>query len=327
MTFSVILPLYNGERFLSATLDAILAQSLPPADIIVIDDGSTDGGPAIAAGYGDRITLLSPGRNAGVQAARNAGIAAARGEWIAFCDQDDFWDPGYLARADQLRRSAPELDLLFSNFRMIRDGVPDRHAKFDQAPPGWWDAARRRVRPEGWTFDGPIAGQTFRWQPIFPSAMLVARQVVEAVGGFDVAMRGLRPEDWEFTLRCLYRAKAGALPDPLVTIRRHDANFSRDLVMITADEVVALQFIKQHHAEAAPFHAIIDQEISKRRVQAVEGAFAQRNHALARQLLAGVATADRSAKLRIKGLCLALPDALGLKLNGLLQRLSERGRP
>jgi hypothetical protein len=157
--------------------------------------------------------------------------------------------------------------------------------------------------------------------------MLVARRLVEAAGGFDIGMRGLRPEDWEFTLRCLYRANAGALPDPLVTIRRHDANFSRDVVMITADEVVALQFFKQNHVEAAPFHAIIDQQIAKRRIQAVEGAFAQRNHALARKLLADVVSADRSTNLRIKGLCLALPDALGLPLNNLLQRLSEARHP
>jgi len=323
MTFSVIVPLYNGERFLSATLDAILGQSLPAADIIVIDDGSTDGGPAIARGYGDRITLLSLDGNSGVQAARNAGIGVASGEWIAFCDQDDLWDACYLARAERLRRSVPELDFLFANFRMVRDGIPDQHTKFDQAPPGWWQAAKRREQHEGWTFEGPIAGQTFLWQPIFPSAMLVTRKLIETVGGFDVAMRGLRPEDWEFTLRCLYRAKVGALPDPLVTIRRHETNFSRDVVMISADEVMALQFVKRTHAEAAPFHAIIDREISTRRVEAVEGAFAQRNHALARRLLADVAPADRSARLRLKALCLALPDALGLKLNWLLQRLSE----
>jgi hypothetical protein len=99
------------------------------------------------------------------------------------------------------------------------------------------------------------------------------------------------------------------------------------VVMITADEVVALRFMKQHHAGAAPFHVIIDQEIAKRRVQAVEGAFAQRNHALARTLLADVAPADRSAKMRIKGLCLALPDTFGLPLNGLLQRLSGMRHP
>jgi len=248
MTFSVIVPLYNGERFLSATLDAILGQSLPAADIIVIDDGSTDGGPAIARGYGDRITLLSLDGNSGVQAARNAGIGVASGEWIAFCDQDDLWDACYLARAERLRRSVPELDFLFANFRMVRDGIPDQHTKFDQAPPGWWQAAKRREQHEGWTFEGPIAGQTFLWQPIFPSAMLVTRKLIETVGGFDVAMRGLRPEDWEFTLRCLYRAKVGALPDPLVTIRRHETNFSRDVVMISADEVMALQFVKRTHA-------------------------------------------------------------------------------
>jgi hypothetical protein len=68
-------------------------------------------------------------------------------------------------------------------------------------------------------------------------------------------------------------------------------------------------------------------ETAKRRVQAVAGAFAQRNHTLVRKLPADVAPADRSAKLRVKGLCLALTDAVALPLNGLLQRLSETRHP
>jgi len=322
MKITAIVPLYNGGPFIASAIDAILAQKTPPLEVIIVDDGSTDHGPSIVSGYGSAVKFIRHARNQGVQAARNSGIAEARGDWIAFCDQDDIWRPDYLSAANDLHRVAPEVNFIFANFKMSREDILDKHAKFDQAPPGWWDAAQRRVLLEGWVLDGEIAGLTFRWHPIFPSANLVARDLIAEVGGFDLAMRGLRPEDGEFTLRCLYRAKAAALPEPLVTIRRHDTNFSRDQLRSLIDEVAALQFVRAHHTEAQPFHAIIDDEIDRRRMMAAEGAFAQKDHALVRQLLADVPPGHRPLKFRLKAFCAALPDPVGLRLNAVLQRLS-----
>ena len=84
----VIIPCYNQGRFLTTAVDSVLAQSYPHVGVIVVDDGSTDDTPAVAARYGDRIRYLRK-ENAGLSAARNTGLLVARGEWVLFLDSDD----------------------------------------------------------------------------------------------------------------------------------------------------------------------------------------------------------------------------------------------
>jgi glycosyltransferase involved in cell wall biosynthesis len=323
--FSVIIPLYNGERYLAATLDSILDQSVAPHEIIVVDDGSTDGGPDIVARYAGRVTLITAAGNSGVQAARNLGIARTSGTWIALCDQDDLWAPSYLAAHAALLAADPGITFSFCNFRLLHDGVPDRESKFDQAPPGFWEQAGRRELVAGWVFDQCIARQTFAWHPIFPSASVVARRLIKEVGCYDESMRGLRPEDGEFTLRCLYHARTGAIPTSLVTIRRHESNFSRDQFRVRADEVTVLRFIRSHHAEARPFWPEIDVQINRRLIDAAHGAFANREHARMRHLLSEIGPTNRDLRLRAKAIVVSLPAPFDMWANTALQRLSGFG--
>jgi glycosyltransferase involved in cell wall biosynthesis len=92
---SVIMPAYNTARYIREAIDSVLDQDYPSKELIVIDDGSTDGTLEVLRSYGDRITLIEQ-RNQGSAVARNAGLAAARGECIAFLDSDDIWLPGKL---------------------------------------------------------------------------------------------------------------------------------------------------------------------------------------------------------------------------------------
>ena len=100
---SAIVPAYNAEAWLREALDSILSQSAPIHDLIVVNDGSTDGTAAILAEYGDRIRVVTQ-QNRGQGAARNAGLARATGDCIAFLDADDIWP------ADSLRHRAVVLD-------------------------------------------------------------------------------------------------------------------------------------------------------------------------------------------------------------------------
>lgn len=90
MSLSVIIPVYNGARYLAETLDSVFAQTVPADEIVVIDDGSTDNSPDILNSLKGRLTIRRQ-ENQGVAAARNAGLAIASGDLISFIDQDDIW--------------------------------------------------------------------------------------------------------------------------------------------------------------------------------------------------------------------------------------------
>ena len=120
--FSIIIPLYNKARYIEATLNSIIAQSLTDFEVIVVDDGSTDGSYDIVihiAEHDGRVRLLRQA-NGGVSSARNTGIRTAQGTWIAFLDADDTWDSDYLQQMHELILRHPDENL----FCCTRHGRP-----------------------------------------------------------------------------------------------------------------------------------------------------------------------------------------------------------
>jgi glycosyltransferase involved in cell wall biosynthesis len=109
MTISVIVPAYNAERTLAETLASVLGQTLPPDEIIVVDDGSTDCTAEIAAAQSDLVRVVRQ-PNRGAAAALNLGIAHAGGDLLAFIDADDLWEQDKLGKQAEFLREEPELD-------------------------------------------------------------------------------------------------------------------------------------------------------------------------------------------------------------------------
>jgi glycosyltransferase involved in cell wall biosynthesis len=127
MRISVVIPCYNAAGYLADSLRSVLGQTLEPHEVIVVDDGSTDGS-------GETVRRLAPSarvltqRNSGVSAARNAGVAAATGEAIAFLDADDLWDPDKLELQDRWLSENRHLAAVTCGMRRLGDSGPGREA-------------------------------------------------------------------------------------------------------------------------------------------------------------------------------------------------------
>ncbi len=137
---SVVIPVYNGSNFLTEAIDSALAQTWPNSEVLVVDDGSDDGGATmrIARSYGDRIRVLSTDHR-GVSAALNAGIAAMTGEYFAWLSHDDVYDPHKLARqVAALARHGPDA-IVYSDYELVGPDLRRIKTKVmpDLAPPAF----------------------------------------------------------------------------------------------------------------------------------------------------------------------------------------------
>jgi glycosyltransferase involved in cell wall biosynthesis len=191
---SVIVPLYQKSKTVERTMRSILAQHLSAFEVIVVDDGSTDGGAAVAQRLGDpRIRVLTQ-TNAGPGAARNRGTREALAPIVAYLDADDTWDPSYLARLVPLLEDDPALALAACAYVLEPQGT--------SMIPTW----RRRRVPEGtvrvgpaWTASQLIATLAF----VHPGTTVARRDTVLAAGGFWDRDRRLYGEDGFLFLKML----------------------------------------------------------------------------------------------------------------------------
>ncbi len=214
-SISVIIPLYNKEREIADTLRSALGQRVAPAEIVVVDDGSTDRSverveqvavEAAAAGLPTPIRLFRQ-PNAGVSAARNRAITEARGELIALLDGDDAWEPGFLAEIVAMREAWPDCGLYATAFQVV-DG-----SKLHPAP----CPAERGV------VDDFFARSAHRYIAI-PSAVAIPRHVFEEVGGFPEGMK--IGEDLHLWIRIARRYAVCFSPARLVRYTKTASNRS-----------------------------------------------------------------------------------------------------
>ena len=203
-----MIPVFNGVRFLAAAIESVAAQGYRPLEIIVVDDGSTDGSGSVAAGLAGVRCLRQ--ENAGPAAARNAGMAVASGEFFAFLDADDLMTPDRLDLQVGYLQDHPEVGCVLGRQELLLEpGVE---------PPNWV------TTPPAWAQGDPLFSRRVE---IPPMSMTGRRAAFDRVGGFDPGFR--LSEDLDWILRARDSGTAIAILEDVVLIRRlHGSNLTYD---------------------------------------------------------------------------------------------------
>jgi glycosyltransferase involved in cell wall biosynthesis len=217
---SVVIPAYNAERTLGATVESVLAQTFRDLEVLVIDDGSQDGTASVAASFGEPVTCITM-PNGGVSAARNTGIERSSGELVAFLDADDLWAPGKLQRQIELLDANPDVGFVTTSAL----GVGQDLERLDTRP-AWSvpDAC------EALLLHSMVLGNC--------SSPLIRRDVLEALGGFNP--RFSQSADWDFFLRASRTTQLVAIDEPLVLYRVLEDSMSSDISLLERDTFAVL---------------------------------------------------------------------------------------
>lgn len=197
---SVIIPVYNCDRYLAEAIESVLAQTYQPLEIIVVDDGSTDGSAEVARRFSSSVQYHYQTQS-GAAAARNYGTELAQGSFFAFLDADDFWVKDKLTRQMQVFQSESDIDMVFGHVRQFHSPELDESVKKKiYCPPDL------------------MAGYV-------PGTLLIKRETFERVGQFETNLQMGEFISWYARATDL-GLRAKMLPVLLMSRRLHETNLS-----------------------------------------------------------------------------------------------------
>jgi glycosyltransferase involved in cell wall biosynthesis len=226
MRISVVVPTYNRRAHVLRAIDSVIAQTRPVSEIVIVDDGSTDGtAEAIRSRFGSRVSVLVQ-ENAGVSAARNRGVREAKGEWIAFLDSDDIWFPTKIERqVEVLTTLGGEFGLCFTD--NLFAGNPKMTASVFQE-------AGFEGMPRLGELEEPTACFLGGKEPFFTSSLLVRHSLLEDLGGFDETL--IVGEDADIVFRLSFRTRFCFAGQPLVEVDRTPSRIGLCNLYTTRDD-------------------------------------------------------------------------------------------
>lgn len=218
---SAVIPAYNREATVETAIRSVLWQTVPPLEVIVVDDGSTDGTADRVQVVADpRVRLVSQ-PNGGISAARNRGIAEARGDWVAFQDSDDEWLPRKLELQLKALAEAPDApEAVYCG--LLITGTPDDGGAMGEG--------RRRIAYHPDASVSPVSGRILptllATNPISTQTLMAKRELLLAVGAFDTALKSL--VDWDIAIRLAEHGPIAFVDEPLVVQRFTPNSITRD---------------------------------------------------------------------------------------------------
>jgi glycosyltransferase involved in cell wall biosynthesis len=233
---SVIIPTYNCAPFLADAVKSVLGQTYPRLEIVVVDDGSTDGTEHVLRPWSDCLRFLRQTR-LGPSVARNRAILDTRGEYIAFLDADDVWWPAKLARQVDYLGRHPDAALVYTDYH--------RDAQASLTDQGQLRHYRHKA-------SGLVFYHLLRENFIHTSTVMVRREALARVGLFDPGLRGA--EDLDLWLRLACQTEFGGLDEVLVSVRQHTGNTTKTLDYLRHRLQMTRLLLHRwgHDAQAAP---------------------------------------------------------------------------
>lgn len=228
---AVIIPTFNYARFVARAVQSVLDQTFPPAEVIVVDDGSTDETPDVLATFGSRIRVIRQ-ENRGVSAARNLGVEDASAPLVAFLDADDAWLPRKLEAQVAALQAHPGAGLVHCGVQDVdEDGRVLR---------------RNTEGGEGW-----VAGDLLMMKPVVhaPScSMLIPRRVFDEAGGFDERLS--TSADWDLCVRIAARLPFAFVPEVLLSYTIHRSAMHLNVGKMEHDMLLAMEKAFALHPQA-----------------------------------------------------------------------------
>ena len=314
---TVVIPTYNNISYLADTIASILNQTLPPDEVIVVDDGSTCLSVSGFRSVKDFVMRLGSSRlqcveqeNKGAPAARNAGAAQAQSEWLAFCDSDDLWLPTKLQRQITLLQKAPDCHCCIVDFQNFDVNGTAPRSHFDYAPEAFWNEGRRDFGAAGFVLDRNLFLDYLTFQPAITSTVLIRRGHFEKIGRWNPAVGHMQAEDFEFHLRCARHPPIAVVPEVLMKYRKHVNSMSANELMQAYVSIEILRYVLENEELAKANAPVFRTEIETRLLECCRSAFFAARPDLFRKWYAELPGSCRSMGLRARYLFSLLPGNL-----------------
>ena len=223
MNISVVIPSYNRKDFLKRSIDSAINQTKKPLEIIVVDDGSTDGTEAMIKSDYDFVKFIKQ-KNKGVSAARNIGIKVSIGKWICFLDSDDEWKKDKLEKQINAMKSNPGYKFFHSNEIWIKNGL------------------RINQKKKHKKYGGDIFDKCLDMCRISPSSVMIDKTVFDEVGNFNEDL--VVCEDYELWLRICDKYRVFFIDEPLIIkYGGHQGQLSYSVESIENHRIKALEHL------------------------------------------------------------------------------------
>jgi glycosyltransferase involved in cell wall biosynthesis len=251
---SILIPAYQVERYVAAAVESALAQTHRPLEVVVVDDGSTDGTAAAIAPYRDHAQLVYVEQeNRGLAGARNAALAVARGEFVGLLDADDLWDPERTARCVEVLQRDPDVGWVTTDLRVLEGDVRTDETQY------------RDRRRQPFAHDDQL--RAIVTDNFICHSAVVRRSLFDRFGTFDESLR--RAEDYDLWIRFLLGgSRVGLIDEPLGWYRLRPDSLSADL---TKQWQAHLTVLEKHldalGARGIPVPAHVARDIAKARAE------------------------------------------------------------